>query len=310
MTGSGNDFVLLDGRVDQPGGLAGRTVSSQLCDRRNGVGADGLVMLTPESPGVGPDGLLELRRLPRGHVRQRRALQRPARGLPRAGRARRAVPADRRRRGPAPGADGQGDQAEIRLPDFELARPTASASAARAGRRRALDGVRHRGRAAPGHPGGRHRGGRRPGPGPQPPLRPPAGRRRAPTSTSWRAPAEPATPWLIRTYERGVEGETLACGTGTVAAGVALAARGEAALPVRFRSRGGRGAPGAGGPGRAPGVRRLARWPGQAGVSGGVGGLTAAPRAPSRHFLDPQSLTTPGKDQSTVLHSYPQTNLT
>jgi diaminopimelate epimerase len=52
-------------------------------------------------------------------------------------------------------------------------------------------------------------------------------------------PAAAGDPWLIRTYERGVEGETLACGTGTVAAGVALAARGEAALPVRFRSRGG-----------------------------------------------------------------------
>ena len=48
-----------------------------------------------------------------------------------------------------------------------------------------------------------------------------------------------AEPWLLRTYERGVEGETLACGTGTVAAGVALAARGEAELPIRFRSRGG-----------------------------------------------------------------------
>jgi diaminopimelate epimerase len=46
-------------------------------------------------------------------------------------------------------------------------------------------------------------------------------------------------PWLIRTYERGVEGETLACGTGTVAAAAALASRGEAQLPVRFRSRGG-----------------------------------------------------------------------
>ena len=46
-------------------------------------------------------------------------------------------------------------------------------------------------------------------------------------------------PWLIRTYERGVEGETLACGTGTVAAALALADRGEAALPMRFRTRGG-----------------------------------------------------------------------
>ena len=53
------------------------------------------------------------------------------------------------------------------------------------------------------------------------------------------APAAPDEPWLIRTYERGVEAETLACGTGTVAAGVALAAQGEATLPVRFRSRGG-----------------------------------------------------------------------
>jgi diaminopimelate epimerase len=36
-----------------------------------------------------------------------------------------------------------------------------------------------------------------------------------------------------------VEGETLACGTGTAASALALARRGEASLPVPFVSRGG-----------------------------------------------------------------------
>ncbi len=45
--------------------------------------------------------------------------------------------------------------------------------------------------------------------------------------------------FLIRTYERGVEAETLACGTGAVAAAVCLAARGLAEPPVKLRTRGG-----------------------------------------------------------------------
>jgi diaminopimelate epimerase len=40
----------------------------------------------------------------------------------------------------------------------------------------------------------------------------------------------------IRTFERGVEGETLACGTGTVAAALALAADGKARSPVVLRT--------------------------------------------------------------------------
>lgn len=40
LSGAGNDFVLLEGRVRKPGALARR-----LCDRREGVGADGLLIV-------------------------------------------------------------------------------------------------------------------------------------------------------------------------------------------------------------------------------------------------------------------------
>jgi diaminopimelate epimerase len=43
----------------------------------------------------------------------------------------------------------------------------------------------------------------------------------------------------IRTYERGVEDETLACGTGSVAAALIVARLGQAAPPVNVRTRGG-----------------------------------------------------------------------
>jgi diaminopimelate epimerase len=46
--------------------------------------------------------------------------------------------------------------------------------------------------------------------------------------------------WAIRTYERGVEGETLACGTGAVAAGILLTEWGRASSPVALRTRSGK----------------------------------------------------------------------
>jgi diaminopimelate epimerase len=49
----------------------------------------------------------------------------------------------------------------------------------------------------------------------------------------------PQGQFSIRTYERGVEGETLACGTGCVAAALALSAAGLARSPVTLRTRAG-----------------------------------------------------------------------
>lgn len=45
MSGSGNDFVVIDARTEPAGSLADPAVISQVCARGNGVGADGIVFL-------------------------------------------------------------------------------------------------------------------------------------------------------------------------------------------------------------------------------------------------------------------------
>jgi diaminopimelate epimerase len=230
MSGSGNDFVVLDGRFTD----AARWPAAQIraiCDRRSGVGADGLVILTPataDSVHMGywnADGshgaLCGNAALCSGRLAVALELVPPGEFclLTDAGVVRVRAAAT-------------GDGAEINLPDVDLPREHGAIPAAAGEQWLSLGmvGVPHlvirvddieaadvagRGRLLRSH--------RSVGP--------------EGANVNFVAPTDRS--WSIRTYERGVEGETLACGTGTVAAALALASRGEARLPLSFRSRGG-----------------------------------------------------------------------
>jgi diaminopimelate epimerase len=233
MTGSGNDFVVLDGRATDPAAWPPARVA-QLCHRRTGVGGDGLVILTPEGPGAvrmvywNSDGS---RAAMCGNAALCSARLAVYLELVAAGELCLLTDA-----GPIQARTCEdGDRAEIGLADFALPGERLDLGLAPGERWMAFAtvGVPHlvlavedieavdlvgRGRALR-HDGRLGAGGA--------------------NVNFVAAPTEPGGPWLIRTYERGVEGETLACGTGTVASGVALATRGEAVPPVRFLSRGG-----------------------------------------------------------------------
>ncbi len=232
MTGSGNDFVMVDGRLSPADRWTGARIAAA-CDRRAGIGADGLVALTPETDGVrmaywNADGS-------RAAMCGNAALC-STRLAARLGMA----PGDRVRLLTDAGlvesrCIGGGELAEIRLPDCSIPAP-APALALEFGERAAWLGtvgvphfivlvadmatvdVEGRGRALRHHAAGGPEGA---------------------NANFVAAPRAAGDPWLIRTFERGVEGETLACGTGTVAAALALAADCGVGLPLAFRSWGG-----------------------------------------------------------------------
>jgi diaminopimelate epimerase len=232
MTGSGNDFVMVDGRVSPPAGWTAPRIVA-VCDRRSGVGADGLVTLTPEADGV---------RMVYWNADGSRAAM--------CGNAALCSTRLAARLGMAPESQitlltdagnvesrcvGAGELAEIRVPDTAVPVPVPTI-ALHTGERAAwlgVVGVPHLvvlvGDAVSVDVEGRGRSLRH---------HPSAGAEGA-NANFVSAGQRPGEPWLIRTFERGVEGETLACGTGTVAAAIALAAHCGVALPVAFRSWGG-----------------------------------------------------------------------
>jgi diaminopimelate epimerase len=233
MSGSGNDFVVLDGRSTSPDRWPAERVRA-VCDRRNGVGADGLVILTPATADSiqmsywNSDGshgaLCGNAALCGGRLAVHLELVPPGEFclLTDAGVVRVR-------------AGATGDVAEISLPDTDLPESHPGVKPAPGERWLSLGmvGVPHlvvRVEDIEGvDPASRGRELR---------YDPSVGA--AGANVNFISPeGGSGGAWLIRTYERGVEAETLACGTGTVAAALALAARGEAELPVRFRSRGG-----------------------------------------------------------------------
>jgi diaminopimelate epimerase len=233
MTGSGNDFVMLDGR-STPAERWTSAMVTALCDRRNGVGADGLVVLTPAGGSSvrmtfwNSDGS---RAAMCGNAALCSARLSVSLGLVPPGQLCLLTDAGT----VEARAEGQQELAEIRMPDFELPAevPGLGTGQGESWLVAATVGVPHLVVRVPNIESidvlGRGRQLR---------FDPRLGA--AGANVNFVAPsARPGEPWLIRTYERGVEGETLACGTGTVAAALALADRAEAQLPVRFRARGG-----------------------------------------------------------------------
>ena len=234
MSGSGNDFVFVDGRNSSVQDWTPEQIAA-VCARGTGVGADGLVFVAPGSaPGAvrmiyyNSDG---------SHAAMcgNAALcsTRLAAHLGIAGKSMRletdaGVYESR--------VDGADDRAELHLAPVVEPRevPKLGLSAAALERRAALGvvGVPHlvvlvddvetidlpgRGQAL--------RGDKALGP--------------AGANVNFISPGGGGT-WKMRTYERGVEAETLACGTGAVTAACALAGWGMATFPVVFLTRSGR----------------------------------------------------------------------
>lgn len=240
MTGSGNDFVFFDGRFVPLDRVSAPEVIRSICNRRNGIGGDGLVVLEPVSPSPEGDPLLEM---------QARIHYFNSDGTPAdlCGNATLCSTALVAALGLAP-ADGMGLETpsgriasrltdglpEIALPEVNAINPTAAIDL-EGGEQRAgfiIVGIPHivilcddaeaaeltaRGPMLRWHAAGGPTG----------------------ANVNWVSRLADGA-WRYRTFERGVEGETLACGTGAVATAILLAAWGLLGPTVRLVTSSGR----------------------------------------------------------------------
>ena len=234
MTGSGNDFVMFDGRHLKADALTTEAIVA-ICDRRLGIGADGVALLEPTerddvnfafrfwnsdgSPGpmcgngalcaTRLAGILEMAR-PEEEVRF-------------------ATPAGVHRGRVVEGEN----ESEIWLPDCEAPQKVPKV--------RTVAGEESPTLACPSVPhlvlrvkdvnvvALEDRG---------PPLRHDPALGKGGANVNWVAPKGDGS-WLYRTFERGVEGETLACGTGAVACALVLAREKLVEPPVKLWTRSG-----------------------------------------------------------------------
>ena len=230
MSGSGNDFVVVDARQDPHEDLRTPEMIQRLSARGTGVGADGLVLLAAE-PGLDFRMIYFNADGSRASMCGNAALccTRLATELG-GGRSRELRFATDS--GTITGRVANG-RPEIDLAPVAIVQPVAPVAAA-AGESRigyAVAGVPHLAVVvsdlANTDVAGRGRALR---------FAPELGAEGA--NANFIAPEGDC--WAMRTYERGVEGETLACGTGAVASAILIESWGFASGPVDLRTRSGR----------------------------------------------------------------------
>ncbi|MGH7567443.1 MAG: diaminopimelate epimerase [Gemmatimonadales bacterium] len=237
MTGSGNDFVMVDARLSAPGDWSPADIRV-VCARGTGVGADGVVFVGPGSDAQPGWARMIYFNSDGSHATMcGNAALCSTRLAARLG----IAPADGMWLETDAGTYqsrclGETDQAELHLTPVLRPAEIPGLRVIPGEHRAALGivGVPHlvvmvddvdqvdlaaRGRALRFDPA----------------LAPGGG-----ANVNFISPGGNPTDWRMRTYERGIEGETLACGTGAVAAACALDSWGLASPPITVRTRSGR----------------------------------------------------------------------